>query len=259
MRICKSCGLGRIDKILCVCGDEQFDEINSRMNDYGQPVGVALAEDTLTFKKPEKVVLTGKYCRLEPVNAEAHAESLFHSFSQNQSPQQWTYLPSAVPTVYSEFNDYVLGMENSNDYDCFTIINANNEAVGTFALMRLDIVNGVVEVGMVTFSEKMRQTVVSTEAYYLLARYVFETLGFRRYEWKADALNEPSKKAAKRLGFSYEGLFQQITTTHGRNRDTTWYAMTDIAWRNQVENYVKWLSPENFDNEGKQLSKLKFN
>lgn len=133
---------------------------------------------------------------------------------------------------------------------------ATNRAVGTLALMRIDPANGVIEVGSVTFSPLLKRTPASTEAQYLLMKYAFDTLGYRRYEWKCDDLNAPSRKAAVRLGFRYEGTFRQAIVYKGRNRDTAWYSIVDGEWPAVAAAFEAWLSPDNFDTQGSQRQSL---
>ena len=132
----------------------------------------------------------------------------------------------------------------------------HSKVLGTLALMRNDRQNGVIEVGYVIYSQQLKKSIQATEAQYLLAKYVFETLGYRRYEWKCDSLNEPSKLAAKRLGFEYEGTFRQAVVYKNRNRDTSWFSMLDCEWERNKKRLEKWLSPDNFDQDGKQLLSL---
>jgi RimJ/RimL family protein N-acetyltransferase len=129
-------------------------------------------------------------------------------------------------------------------------------AIGVASYVRIDAANGVIEVGHINYSPELQQTRAATEAMYLMMRRVFSDLGFRRYEWKCDALNAPSRKAAERLGFSYDGLFQQATTYKGRNRDTAWFSVLDGDWPNLETAYTEWLDESNFDGEGKQKSSL---
>ena len=147
-------------------------------------------------------------------------------------------------------------MSNVNSY-YFAIIDHNcQKALGYLSLMNIDSINGKIEVGNVHYSNQLKKTKVATEVQYLLAKYVFEQLGYRRYEWKCDSLNEPSRKAALRLGFMYEGMFRQAVIYKGRNRDTTWYSMIDKEWPVLNERFEQWLSPNNFDEDGQQRIRL---
>ena len=129
--------------------------------------------------------------------------------------------------------------------------------MGSFALMRIDPANRVIEVGSITYSDRLKRTRMATEAQLLLAQYVFETLKYRRYEWKCDSLNQPSRNAALRLGFAYEGMFRQAIVYKGRNRDTCWYSMLDSEWPRVKRRLEKWLSDENFDAQGRQRVALR--
>ena len=144
-------------------------------------------------------------------------------------------------------------METSQDPYYFAIIDkTTGQAVGTFALMRIDPNHRVIEVGWVVFSPQMQRSKVGTEAHFLLVNYVFETLKYRRYEWKCDSLNQASNRAAKRLGFSFEGTFRQAQVYKGRNRDTNWYSMLDFEWQHKKQRFHRWLSDDNFQSDGQQ-------
>jgi len=146
--------------------------------------------------------------------------------------------------------------EASEDPLYFTVLNAEGRAVGHATYLRIDPANGVIEVGYIHFSPLMQRTPMSTEAMYLMMAYVFETLGYRRYEWKCDALNAPSLAAAKRLGFTFEGVFRQAVVYKGRNRDTAWLSVLDSEWPALKARFERWLDVENFDSKGRQRTRL---
>ncbi|GAU04111.1 GCN5 family N-acetyltransferase [Burkholderia stabilis] len=202
-------------------------------------------------------MLEGRYCRLEPLDAERHAADLYAAYAQAPDGSDWTYLAHGPYTDESGYRDYARGAQASADPLHYTVIDvATGRAVGTLALMRIDPANGVIEVGSVTFSPLLKRTPVSTEAQYLLMKYAFDTLGYRRYEWKCDDLNLPSRKAAARLGFRYEGTFRQAIIYRGRNRDTAWFSIIDGEWQAVRAAFDAWLAPENFDAQGEQRQSL---
>ncbi|MGT2951331.1 GNAT family N-acetyltransferase [Streptococcus cuniculi] len=173
------------------------------------------------------------------------------------SAQHWTYLSITPFTERNDFHQYLADMMASTDPYYLTIIDkASNRAVGTFALMRIDTKNRVIEMGWVIYSDELQQTRQATEAQYLVMKYVFETLKYRRYEWKCDHLNQPSRQAAKRLGFTYEGTFRQAVVYKGRNRDTDWFSLLDKEWPDKKQALEQWLADSNFDADGQQLTRL---
>ncbi|WP_041494118.1 GNAT family N-acetyltransferase [Burkholderia sp. KJ006] len=225
-------------------------------NDLQQPIGRPVP-DWSARPRPERIVLEGRYCRLEPLDAERHAAELYAAYAQAPDAGDWTYLAHGPYADESSFRDYLRGAAASADPLHYTVIDrATNRAVGTLALMRIDPANGVIEVGSVTFSPLLKRTPVSTDAQYLLMKYAFDTLGYRRYEWKCDALNAPSRKAAARLGFRYEGTFRQAIVYKGRNRDTTWFSIVDGEWPDVRAAFEAWLAPANFDADGVQRESL---
>ena len=169
----------------------------------------------------------------------------------------WTYLfqnPAQSQVEWSQLLDQMLAAQDRFHYAI--VDKESGKTLGTFALMRIDRNNRVIEVGAVTYSPELKRTRLATEAQYLLARYVFEGLEYRRYEWKCDALNQPSRRAAERLGFTYEGRFRQAVVYKGRNRDTDWLSMIDRDWPAAKSRLEKWLSPDNFDEKGQQIKAL---
>ncbi|MGZ2747393.1 GNAT family N-acetyltransferase [Burkholderia stagnalis] len=226
------------------------------LNAHHQPIGQSLP-DWSARPRPQRVTLDGRHCRLEPLDAERHAADLYAAYAQAADGSDWTYLAHGPYADEASYRDYARGAAASSDPLHFAVIDlASSRAVGTLALMRIDPVNGVIEVGSVTFSPRLKRTPVSTEAQYLLMKHVFDTLGYRRYEWKCDSLNVPSRKAADRLGFSYEGTFRQALVYKGRNRDTAWYAIVDGDWPALAAAFDAWLSPANFDAQGAQRTSL---
>ncbi|MGY1488055.1 GNAT family N-acetyltransferase [Methylobacillus pratensis] len=226
-----------------------------RTNEYGQPVGDALPGWT-PRPLPSRVTLQGRYCRLEPIE-DRHAASLFAAYQQAPDSRDWTYIPLERPENLDNFRTYVASLQASADPQHYAIVDpATNHALGTFALMRIAPAAGAVEVGFVVYSPVLQKTTAATEAQFLLMQYVFDTLGYRRYEWKCDSLNAPSRAAALRLGFQFEGIFRQAIVYKGRNRDTAWFSIIDSEWAMLSRAYRQWLSPDNIDASGRQRQRL---
>lgn len=227
-----------------------------RNNQFHQPIGDPVSDWT-PRSAPAGLTLRGAYCRLEPLNAERHAEDLYAAYSAAPDGRDWTYLSLEPFTSADAYRRYAEDAARSTDPRHYAVVDqTTNKAVGTLALMRTDTKNGVVEVGFVTFSPLLRQTPLSTEAQFLLMTYVFDTLGYRRYEWKCDSLNAPSRKAAERLGFTFEGIFRQAVVYKGRNRDTAWFSILDKEWPQIKQAFLHWLSTDNFDESGRQRVSL---
>ncbi|WP_312935932.1 GNAT family protein [Pseudomonas sp.] len=228
----------------------------ARSNDYDQPIGAAVT-DWSPRAQPAAVTLQGRYCRLEPLNAERHAAQLYEAYASASDGRDWTYLFVGPFSALAEYRAYAEAAQDSTDPRHYAVIDLrSNRAVGTLALMRIDPTHGVIEVGSVTFSPTLKQSALSTEAQYLLMAYAFDELGYRRYEWKCDDLNAPSRRAADRLGFTYEGTFRQAVVYKGRSRDTAWYSIIDSDWPALKAAFVAWLDPANFDEQGRQRQAL---
>lgn len=227
------------------------------MNQFGQPVGDPV--DSWTgAARPDRIVLSGKWCTLEPLQPARHAASLYDAYAAGDDDRDWTYLPVGPFRDFDSYLAWVTEAVAGTDPLHFAIIdNSTGKARGSMSLMRQDPANGVGEVGWVIYSRALQRTVIATEAQALLMRYAFDELGYRRYEWKCDSLNEPSRRAALRLGFTYEGTFRQIAVTKGRNRDTAWFSMLDTEWPRVRDALDAWLDPSNFDPEGRQLQPLR--
>jgi RimJ/RimL family protein N-acetyltransferase len=171
--------------------------------------------------------------------------------------RDWTYLFTQRPASAPEFHTYLTKLERSEDPLHFAIVEAQSgQAVGTAALMRIEPVHGVIEVGSITFSPRLKQTRAATESMYLLMHRAFDELGYRRYEWKCDSLNAPSRAAALRYGFTFEGIFRNALVYKGRSRDTAWYSITDGEWPRVRAAFEAWLDPANFDAGGRQKRRL---
>ncbi len=230
---------------------------HQRTNELGQPIGFDLPD--WSTPAPIRVdSLEGKYVKLEHLCAE-HTSDLFEAFSSAADIADWTYLPYGPFETENDLREWVKKLAASEDPWMFALIDsATGKALGVASYLRINPQSGSIEVGHIHFSPRVQKTPVATEAMYLMADLAFKS-GYRRYEWKCDALNGPSKKAAQRLGFSYEGIFRQATVYKGRNRDTAWFAITDSEWKKLSGAFQQWLSDENFTAEGIQkesLSKL---
>jgi RimJ/RimL family protein N-acetyltransferase len=201
--------------------------------------------------------MAGRYCRLEPLDAERHARDLFEAYSDAPDERDWTYLVPQKPTSLAAYRDFLAAESPSEDPLRFAVVDIDTgRAVGRISLMRTDTLNGVIEVGGITYSLRLQRKPAGTEAIYLLARRVFDELGYRRFEWKCDSLNAASRAAAVRYGFTFEGIFRQVMVYHGRNRDTAWYSMLDSEWPRARQAFERWLDPDNFDEQGRQRRSL---
>src|ERR1041384_630513 len=217
----------------------------------GQPIGVPV--DTTPAERPGPVTLQGRYGRIEKLEPR-HAAALWAVFRAHD--EVWTYISTDGPFASdAEFTDFIAKRATALDPYAYAIIDSNGRALGYFTLMEIRPQHRVIEVGHVLYSPALQRTPLGTEAQYLLATYAFETLGSRRYEWKCNALNAASWRAALRYGFTYEGTFRQHLVAKGRNRDNAWFSMLDSEWPVRKANFERWLAPENFAN-GQQIESL---
>lgn len=227
-----------------------------KINELGQPIGDALPN----FKPgdlPKMERLEGRYVIVECLSKDKHGADLYEVYGPDSPADMWTYLFQNPVQSQEEWSTLLDQMLAAQDRFYYAIVDKESgKALGTFALMRINRGSRVIEIGSVTYSPQLKRTRLATEARYLLARYVFEELEYRRYEWKCDALNQPSRYAAERLGFIYEGTFRQAVVYKGRNRDTDWLAMIDKDWPAVKIRLEKWLSPDNFDENGQQIKAL---
>jgi RimJ/RimL family protein N-acetyltransferase len=224
-------------------------------NEFGQPIGSPLPGWTPP-STPSRTPMAGQYCRLEPAHERFVAE-LYAAAALDRDGRTWTYLPYGPPASEDEYREWVSATCLGDDPLFFVIVDlALGRAVGQASYLNIKPSQGSIEVGHIYFSPLASRTRVATEAMYLMMRRAFEA-GYRRYEWKCDALNAPSRAAAERLGFTYEGLFRQATVVKGRNRETAWYAAIDSEWPMLAAAFERWLAPENFDASGQQRRALK--
>lgn len=229
---------------------------DSSINEFGQPIGLPV-KGWQTRARPEAIVLEGQYCRLEGVKAAQYLDDFYEFFGPDSNPADWTYLPLEHFEEKQVFYEYLVSLEKSTTNVFYAIIDkVSGKAIGSLALIRIDEVHGSIEAGFVVYSDQLKRTRIATEAQYLLACYVFDQLKYRRYEWKCDSLNAPSRNAALRLGFTYEGTFRNAVVYKGRNRDTDWFSIIDIEWPDRKARLQRWLEPSNFDEAGNQVKKL---
>jgi RimJ/RimL family protein N-acetyltransferase len=219
------------------------------------PIGPAT--DPRPAKRPERAALRGRLVDLVPLDPPSHEESLFQLTCGTENEYLWTYLLKGPFTDRKEFDAYLRQQAASEDPMFFVVVEKRSaRAVGWASYMRIEPTHRVIEVGHVMFSPALRRTTGATEAMYLMARNAFEALGYRRFEWKCNALNAASRRAALRFGFTFEGIFRQHMIVKGRSRDTAWFSMTDAQWPERKEAFETWLRPSNFDEEGRQKTSL---
>jgi RimJ/RimL family protein N-acetyltransferase len=218
-----------------------------------QPVGPAV--DSTPAQRPGPVEIGGRYCRIEPLDPLRHGEDLWREFSGNET--LWTYFANGPFINERSFAEWLDQRASLVDPFSYAVVDlGSGRASGNVALLEIRPAMRVIEIGSIVYGPALQQTRAATEAQYLMACYAFETLGYRRYEWKCDALNARSRQAALRLGFTFEGIFRQHRIVKGRNRDTAWYAMLDDEWPMRKQAFERWLAPENFDGVGRQLLSL---
>jgi RimJ/RimL family protein N-acetyltransferase len=228
----------------------------ARTNQFGQPIGFALPGwQAPPF--PPHATLAGRYCRLEPLDAARHAGEIWEAQRDDPDGTRWTYSFHGPYTNLADYQAWCAGAQGSRDPQFYAIVAADGgRAVGTCTYMRIEPKHGVIEVGNIYFAPRLARTRAATEAMYLMMANAF-ALGYRRYEWKCDSCNLPSRVAATRLGFTYEGMFRQAIVNKGRNRDTTWFAIIDRDWHGGLQAaYLRWLDPGNFDAAGVQRRRL---
>jgi RimJ/RimL family protein N-acetyltransferase len=224
-------------------------------NDLGQPIGLPLPGWTPP-PHPTRETTEGRFCRLEPLDPNRHAAALFAANAADKAGRNWTYLPYGPFRTLASYRDWISSFCLGNDPLFFAIVDrADAQPVGVASYLRIAPASGSIEVGGINYSPRLQRTPAATEAMYLLMERALE-LGYRRYEWKCDALNAASRAAAQRLGFSFEGIFRQATVYKGRSRDTAWYAIIDAEWPALRAAFLAWLDPSNFDETGHQRTRL---
>lgn len=226
-----------------------------RLNALGQPIGPPL-DQWQPPARPSATVLDGVFARLERLDVARHGRTLFEANGLDPEGRNWTYLPVGPFEAFDDYAAWLGEMAAKSDPYFFAIVDAqSSRPVGVASYLRVDPAAGSIEVGHINFSPLVQRTSVASEAMFLLMRHAF-ALGYRRYEWKCDSLNEPSRAAALRLGFSYEGLFRQATIYKGRSRDTAWYSILDSEFPALERAFTAWLDPANRDAAGQQRQRL---
>lgn len=221
------------------------------MNEYGQPIGDAL--EWSGAGAPEPTVLTGRIVELRPLAPEHGVATARWGRAH---PELWTYLPDAPPQSSDEAAAFIARLSDDSDVVAFAIVDrASEDLLGRFGFLRIQPAIGTIEVGHVLYGPALQRTPAATEAQYLLMRHAFDELGYRRYEWKCDSFNEPSRAAALRLGFTEEGTWRNALVIKERTRDTTWFSVTDTEWPGRRAAFEAWLAEENFV-DGRQVRSL---
>jgi RimJ/RimL family protein N-acetyltransferase len=225
------------------------------VNHLGQPVGQPLRE-WAPPPPPPRAPMLGRYCRVEPLSAERHAADLHAANQADAEGRMWTYLAYGPFASRDDYRAWAERMSAGADPLFHAVVDAaSGRAVGVASYLRIEPAAGSIEVGHLAFAPALQRTPAATEAMFLMMERAF-SLGYRRYEWKCDALNGPSRAAAQRLGLSFEGVFRQATVYKGRNRDTAWYAAIDAEWPALAAAFRQWLDPSNFDPAGRQRLRL---
>lgn len=229
--------------------------MNPRTNALGQPIGDPV-DGWTPRPRPDITVIDGRYARLERLDPDRHARALWDANALDTSGANWTYLAVGPFDTFEGYDAWLRAMAAGADPYFLTIVDrATGVPVGVASYLRIDPTMGVIEVGHINFSPRAQRRPVATDAMFLMMRYVFGN-GYRRYEWKCDALNAPSRAAAERFGFSYEGVFRQALVYKGRNRDTAWYSIVDHEFPRLASAFETWLDPANFDAGGRQRQRL---
>lgn len=226
----------------------------SQFNQYGQPVGFALP-DWQPATLPPAIILSGRFCQLAPLTL-AHSPALIAAFSLAADDRDWTWLGALQPQSLIEMSNWIAAKLDDSGLVCYAVIDkASQQAVGAVCFANIDIQNGAIEIGHVTWSPRMQRNVLGSEALFLLIQQAF-TLGYRRVAWRCDSLNLASRRAAERLGFTFEGRFRQAMTRKQRNRDTDWLSIIDGEWPPIQQALHRWLNAENMDDNGCEQRKL---
>ena len=225
-------------------------------NALGQPIGFPV-ESWTARPRPPRTAIEGRHCRVEPIDPARHAADLHAANREDVEGRIWTYLAYGPFETLDDYRAWMASTCLGDDPLFHAIVEqASGKAVGVASYLRMEPLVGVIETGHINYAPRLQKTVAATEAMFLMMRRVFDELGYRRYEWKCDALNAGSRAAAQRLGFAFEGVFRQATLYKGRNRDTAWYAITDGDWPALETAFERWLDDANFDADGRQRESL---
>lgn len=207
--------------------------------------------------RPGLIALEGRYVSLEPFDAALHGDGLFRAVGGKENAELWRYIPLGPFAEKSTLCDAMVHAARQQGWQTLVICGRDDrEVLGMASYMRIREAHGSAEVGCVVFGHALQRTRGATEAIALMARHVFDDLGYRRFEWKCNAANEASKRAALRFGYSFEGIFRNDMVMKGKNRDTAWYSIIDSEWPDIRAAYQFWLMPENFDEHGQQKARL---
>ncbi len=218
---------------------------------------IGIAVDPSPAPRPQPVVLVGRVVTLRPFDLSSQAAALYQGSHGPEREDLWRYMGDGPFANQAAYDAAFEKKQNSADPLFWAVIdNATGTPVGQASYLRIDPANRVIEVGNILFTPALQRSAGSTEAMYLMARHAFNDLGYRRYEWKCNALNQPSRRAALRLGFTFEGVFRQHMIVKSRNRDTAWFSILDAEWPRLQVNFEQWLAPENFDATGRQKLSL---
>ena len=221
------------------------------------PLKISYSVNFRSAKFPSKKQLIGKYSILEPLNFKNHTEELFKNFSSDKTNTLWTYMPYGPFKNLSSFKNYLKKNCLNKEPFFYAIYSKRFKSFcGLASYLRIKPAIGTIEVGWITYAPNLQRTVEATEAMYLMMKNVFENLGYRRYEWKCDNLNQKSKKSAQRLGFKFEGVFRQATIYKKRNRDSAWFSIIDKEWKQCKNKFQRYLKRSNFDNNLREYKKL---
>ncbi|MBW4623771.1 MAG: GNAT family N-acetyltransferase [Cyanosarcina radialis HA8281-LM2] len=220
-------------------------------NNLDLPIGFAVPNWTPP-PRPARTPMFGTFCRVEPLAVDLHASDLYRANAADTEGRLWTYLPYGPFDRLDSYANWMRGVCDRDDPLFYAIVDsATDTAVGVASYLRIAPEYGTIEVGHINYSPALQRTPAATEAMYLMMKQAFE-LGYRRYEWKCNALNAKSRAAAQRLGFSFEGVWRQAAVIKGCNRDTAWYAAIDLEWPLLQAAFERWLDPTNFDERGQQ-------
>lgn len=226
------------------------------VNQFGQPIGVPVP-GWQPRSAPPRTPMQGRFCRLEPADPARHAAGLYDAYAADREGRMWTYMAYGPFASAAEFKTWMEATCTGADPLFHAIIDqASGKPQGLASYLRIEPKVGVIEVGHISYAPALQRSALATEAMALMMRRAFDELGYRRYEWKCDSLNAGSRRAAERLGFTYEGIFRQATLYKGRNRDTAWFSILDSEWPARRAAFDAWLAPGNFDASGRQRRSL---
>jgi RimJ/RimL family protein N-acetyltransferase len=239
--------------------DDPSDVAKSDVEKPDVAVLVGRRIDGPPARRPGRTTMQGRVVTLAALDPRAHGDALYEGIRGEAGDRLWQYLFEGPFADRTAFDIYLQRIAASEDPLFLGILDkASGNAVGCASYMRIEPAHRVIEVGNILYTPRLQQTTLATEAMYLMARHVFEDLGYRRYEWKCNALNAPSRRAALRFGFTFEGIFRQHMIVKGRNRDTAWFSMLDSEWPVRKANFERWLDPSNFSGDGGQKVALSY-